>query len=90
MSWNIEGIGTKEAVRKQVSEYLGGMAERSKGSSNEVEYRAANSAVSAMIESIPDGDGLVKIKAWGSVGYDKGNPFFNCKIEIDLLVPTIK
>jgi hypothetical protein len=88
MSWNVSGIGTKAAVKKQIESSLDPMIASTKGIPNEKEYSAAKSALAALVDSAPDG-AMLSISSWGSAGYGD-SPFFDVKVELKAVVPTLK
>lgn len=89
MSWNITGVGTKQALLKEVNDYFHAMVKSVKGTPNEKEYVQAGSALTSLLHSVPDTEHVLKIESWGSAGYGE-YPYFNVHINIDAMVPTIK
>ncbi len=89
MSWNITGVGSKAALKKHATNYLDGCIASCGGQPLfESEYTAAKAALLGLIDSAPDGH-LLQIESSGSASHGD-YPYFNAKIEIKLLAPTLK
>ena len=89
MSWNITGTGTKAALKKEIGKYFDSLISSNKGTPNADEYSAAKGALTALVDSAPDGF-LMQIESYGHAGYSAEYPAFQARIDLRLLAPTFK